>query len=66
MLIDLLMNQQMKKFLQQSERIPLAVQELSNTILNRIQGKRKEKIYHAKKDKDGNVVQGKVWILYLT
>jgi len=49
-----------EEVLQQSERIPLAIQELSNTILNRIQGKRKEKIYHAKKDKDGNVVQGKV------
>jgi DNA helicase II / ATP-dependent DNA helicase PcrA len=49
-----------EEVLQQSERIPLAVQELSNTILNRIQGKRKEKIYHAKKDKDGNVVQGNV------
>ena len=49
-----------EEVLQQSERIPLAVQELSNTILNRIQGKRKEKVYYAKKDKDGKVVQGKV------
>jgi superfamily I DNA/RNA helicase len=49
-----------EEVLQQSERIPLAVQELSNTILNRIQGKRKEKVYYAKKDSDGNVVQGKV------
>ena len=49
-----------EEVLQQSERIPLAVQELSNTILNRIQGKRKEKVYYAKKDINGNVVQGKV------
>jgi len=53
-----------EEVLQQSERIPLAVQELSNTILNRIQGKRKEKIYHAKKDKDGNVVQGNVTTIF--
>jgi len=49
-----------EEILEQSERIPLAVQELSNTIINRIQGKRKEKIYYAKKDKEGNVVDGKV------
>ena len=49
-----------EEVLEQSERIPLAVQELSNTIINRIQGKRKEKIYYAKKDKEGNVVDGKV------
>jgi len=49
-----------EEVLEQSERIPLAVQELSNTIINRIQGKRKEKIYYAKKDKQGNVIEGKV------
>jgi len=49
-----------EEVLEQSERIPQAVQELSNTIINRIQGKRKEKIYYAKKDKQGNVVEGKV------
>jgi len=49
-----------EEVLQQSERIPLAVQEISNIILDRINGKRKEKVYYAKKDKEGKVVQGKV------
>jgi superfamily I DNA/RNA helicase len=38
-----------EEILQQSERIPLAVQELSNTILNRIQGKEKRKNILCKK-----------------
>jgi len=49
-----------EEVLQQSERIPQAVQEVSNIILDRIQGNRKEKKYYPKKDKEGNVVQGKV------
>jgi DNA helicase-2/ATP-dependent DNA helicase PcrA len=53
-----------EEVLEQSERIPLVVQELSNTIVNRIQGKRKEKIYYAKKDKQGNVVKGKVEYIF--
>jgi DNA helicase-2/ATP-dependent DNA helicase PcrA len=49
-----------EEVLQQSVRIPQAVQEISNIILDRIQGNRKEKIYFPKKDDKGNVVQGKV------
>ena len=49
-----------EEVLQQSERIPQAVQEVSNIILDRIQGNRKEKIYFPKKDSDGNIIQGKV------
>jgi DNA helicase-2/ATP-dependent DNA helicase PcrA len=49
-----------EEILQQSERIPQAVQEISNVILERIQGNRKEKKYYPKKDKEGNVIKGKV------
>jgi DNA helicase II / ATP-dependent DNA helicase PcrA len=49
-----------EEVLQQSERIPQAVQEVSNIILDRIQGNRKEKIYFPKKDSNGNIIQGKV------
>ena len=49
-----------EEVLQQSERIPQAVQEISNIILDRIQGNRKEKIYFPKKDKEGNIIKGKV------
>jgi DNA helicase-2/ATP-dependent DNA helicase PcrA len=49
-----------EEVLQQSVRIPQAVQEISNIILDRIQGNRKEKIYFPKKDDKGNVIQGKV------
>ena len=49
-----------EEVLQQSERIPQAVQEISNIILDRIQGNRKEKIYFPKKDINGNIIQGKV------
>jgi superfamily I DNA/RNA helicase len=49
-----------EEVLQQSVRIPQAVQEISNIILDRIQGNRKEKIYFPKKDSEGKVIQGKV------
>ena len=49
-----------EEILQQSERIPQAVQEISNVILERIQGNRKEKKYYPKKDKEGKVIKGKV------
>jgi DNA helicase-2/ATP-dependent DNA helicase PcrA len=49
-----------EEVLEQSERIPQAVQEISNTILDRIQGNRKEKIYFPKKDTKGNIIVGKV------
>ena len=49
-----------EEVLQQSERIPQAVQEVSNIILDRIQGNRKEKTYFPKKDSNGNIIQGKV------
>ena len=44
-----------EEVLQQSERIPQAVQEISNIILDRIQGNRKEKIYFPKKGSKGKV-----------
>lgn len=49
-----------EEVLQQSVRIPQAVQEISNIILDRIQGNRKEKKYYPKKDEQGKIIQGKV------
>lgn len=49
-----------EEVLQQSRRIPQSVLDISNVILSRIQGPRKEKKYYAKKDNNGNIIQGKV------
>jgi superfamily I DNA/RNA helicase len=49
-----------EEVLQQSRRIPQAVLDISNVILSRIQGPRKEKKYYAKKDNNGNIIHGKV------
>ena len=47
--------------LNQSERIPRAVQEISQIIVDRIEGNRKEKIYYPKKDKTtGDIIEGHV------
>ena len=54
--VNRFINQQaIEEVLQQSERIPQAVQEISNIILDRIQGNRKEKIYFPKKGSKGKV-----------
>lgn len=59
--VDRFINQPaVEEILQQSERIPKLVQEISNIILDRIQGNRKEKLYFPKKDSRGNIVLGKV------
>jgi|TARA_R100000655_G_scaffold77480_2_gene116697 superfamily I DNA/RNA helicase len=51
--------------LDQSERIPQRVQEISNVIMNRIQGLRKEKIYHPKFDKQTKkIIEGHTEPIY--
>ena len=51
--------------LDQSERIPKVVQEMSSVIINRIQGLRKEKIYHPKiNKKTKKIVEGYTESIY--